>query len=314
MNKFINSIKIFSAKDFTVIAFYLFLIVLNLIFQNRVPDWGLLILSEIGLISFVILSAYFHQKYNNLFWRTVHLWYPVPYIFITFKQLYAMVHPIHPTDYDELLIKIDRFIFGADPTVVLFNIAHPVLTEFLQVVYTSFYFLPIILGINLVRRKKYLEFDYAVFMVVHAFFLSYFGYFSLPAIGPRFTLHNFYTINSELPGLLVTNFLRDFINWGESITSTMKDAAKFVQRDVFPSGHTQITIITMYLSFKLKSETKYFLLVTGLLLIFSTVYLRYHYVVDLLAGGVFALLTIYSGKIIYKRWNKFINKPCSELI
>jgi hypothetical protein len=50
-----------------------------------------------------------------------------------------------------------------------------------------FYFLPIILGIALLRKRKIVETDFAIFTVIYGFFPSYIGYFALPAIGPRFT-------------------------------------------------------------------------------------------------------------------------------
>jgi len=33
--------------------------------------------------------------------------------------------------------------------------------------------------------------------------------------------------------------------------------------------------------------------------------LRYHYVIDLIAGAVFMFFTFLSGKVIYHRWAKF---------
>ncbi len=88
--------------------------------------------------------------------------------------------------------------------------------------------------------------------------MSYLGYFIWPGIGPRFTLHNFETINQDLPGLFLTNFLREIVNSGESIPAGTSNPAEVVQRDIFPSGHTMITLIVMYLSFRLKEQIEIF--------------------------------------------------------
>lgn len=146
--------------------------------------------------------------------------------------------------------------------------------------------------------------DYAVFSVIYGFFLSYMGYFALPGIGPRFTLHQFDYINSELPGLLLTNFLREIVNIGESIPAGTVNPAEAVQRDIFPSGHTMITLIVMYFSIKLKSRSKYFLIPVGILLIFATVYLRYHYVIDLIGGALLMVFSVWSGKYLFNWWQK----------
>lgn len=309
MQKILKTLNII---DITVIAFYLFLIVMNLVFHNQVTYWFSLLFIDIAVIIFVIVFAQLHFNNNNSIWKYLHLWYIAPLIFITFKQLYFMIHPIHPIDYDDWLIAVDRWIFGVDPTVWFYQFSHPILTEILQIVYTSFYILPIILGVELVIKKRYSEFEYAAYMVVYGFFLSYLGYFSLPAVGPRFTLHDFYSIDTELPGIFLTSLLREFVNLGESIPKGTVNPAQLVQRDVFPSGHAQLTFVVMILSYKLKSKTRYFLITTGTLLIIATVYLRYHYVIDLIAGFVFMLLTFWSGNYFYRKWNVYIKKETQE--
>lgn len=303
-----NYSKNFSAIDFVVVIFYLFLTMLNLVFSGNVKEWYLLILMNIGVVTLVVTMAKWNANNQTKLSKFIHYWYPVPLIFITFKELYLMIKPIRQVDYDYLLIQADRWIFGADPTVALHKIAFPLLTEFLQIVYATFYFLPMILAISLYFNKKYLETDYAIFAVIYGFFVSYIGYFFLPAIGPRFTLHDFALTNQELPGIFLTNFLREVINSGESIPTGTLNPQLIVQRDVFPSGHTMMTAIVMYLSVKFNSRAKWFLVVCGSLLIFSTVYLRYHYVVDVLGGLLCMLFSLWSGKKLFNWWQKIFNK------
>ncbi|MFN4111391.1 MAG: phosphatase PAP2 family protein [Ignavibacteria bacterium] len=311
MKRYIKALNVF---DICVIVFYIFLITLNIIFMDRVVHTFSLLLIEILMIIFVVFTAYQHYKLNNSFWKNLHFWYLAPMIFITFKQLYFMIHPIHPKDYDDILIQIDRWLFGTDPTHFLHQFAHPLLTEILQIVYTSFYLLPIIVGIDLIKNERYEEFEFSAFLIVYGFFLSYLGYFSVPAVGPRFTLHNFFNIDQELPGLYVTPFLREFVNIGESIPKGTINPHELVQRDVFPSGHTQMTLLTMYATIKFNTKTKYFIIPTGILLIISTVYLRYHYVIDVIAGVLFMLITLWTGKFIYKRWNKYTGRKIPDWI
>lgn len=296
-----------TATDLVVIGFYTILTIINFAFYTRVPEWYILNSINILIILFVFAIAQKDIETNSKIIHTIRNWYVVILLFITFKELYFMISPIHGRDYDDFLIWIDRFIFGTDPTHYLSQFSHPLWTEILQIVYGSFYFLPIILGIDLIRCKKISGFYFLGFCIVYGFFLSYLGYLSLPAIGPRFTLHDFYLTNEELPGLFATNWIREMVNLGESISSYMPEAAKHVQRDVFPSGHTQMTLITMYLSVKYKSVSRYLLLPVGILLIYSTVYLRYHYVVDVFAGFMFFVFTMWSGYKIYNYWGKKTN-------
>lgn len=297
-----------NATDLVVITFYLFLTALNLIYNSRVHEWPVLILINFAVISFVVSVAVLDDSGRRKFWYQVHYWYLAPLIFLTFKELYLMIKPIRLFDYDYILINADRFILGTDPTKFLMKIANPFLTEVLQIAYGSFYLLPIILGVNLMMQKRLTALDFSVFSVVYGFILSYYGYFLLPAIGPRFTLHDFNNLNNELPGLFLTNFLREVVNAGESIPAGTLNPASIVQRDVFPSGHTEMTLIVMYLSYKLKVKSRYFLIPIGTLLIIATVYMRYHYVIDLIGGALFMIFTMWSGRRLYNYWQNFKGK------
>ncbi len=292
----------FRAIDLLVVVFTIFLTILNIIFHERVEYWDNLVLANVLLILFVFILAYMNKNNGNIFWQQLHFWYIVPLIFLSFKELYLMVRPIRQVDLDNVLIEVDRFLFGMDPTVALQSISNPFLTELLQIVYATFFFLPIILAIDLLLNDRMKEFDFESFAILYGFFLSYIGYFMVPAIGPRFTIHDFSATNLELPGIFLTNFLREIVNAGESISQGTLNPIDIVQRDVFPSGHTQMTLIVMFLSVKFRTITRYFFLPVGSLLIFSTVYLRYHYVIDLIAGLLFMMFTMWSGYYLYNKW------------
>jgi membrane-associated phospholipid phosphatase len=308
MLKFKSYFKILRAVDIVVISFAVILNFVNIVFYNRIDNWLIHVTLNTIVTMLIFVLAYLDKYKHNILWQQLHFWYPVPLIFMTFKELYFMNKAIHGVDYDDILIEIDRFLFGVDPTVFLDQFSHPILTELLQIVYASFFFLPIILGINLLLNNKSKDFHFMTFTVVLGFFISYIGYLLVPAVGPRFTLHEFELTNIELPGLFLTNYLREIVNAGESIPAGTPNPMEVVQRDVFPSGHTQMTLIVMYLAFKFKSCVRYPFLINGSLLVFSTVYLRYHYVIDVIAGMAFMILTIVLAKWIYNKWMPFIGE------
>ncbi len=309
MNKLKELVKHLKAFDLVVIVFYIILTLLHIIYRDRIETWLIWVVVNLCIIVVSFVLAYMESKYDNEFWNGIHYWYIVPVVLITFKELYFMIQPIRIYDHDEMFILIDRWIFGADPTHILWQISHPLITEILQIVYGMFYLLPILLGLFLLRKKRYVAMDFAVFVIIYGFYLSYLGYFIWPGIGPRFTLHDFEMINQDLPGLFLTNFLRELVNAGESIPSGTPNPAEVVQRDIFPSGHTMITLIVMYLSVRLKSRSRFFFVPVGTLLIFSTVYLWYHYVIDLIGGLAFMIFAVWTGKYIFNWWRRKIGKP-----
>lgn len=299
-----SSIFKLKSYDLIVVLFYFILIIINFVFNQKIENWQTFVLFNVLIILFVIILSYSAETYRYKVLRILHYLYLIPLVLLTFKEVYFLIRPIRPNDYDLLLIDIDRWMFGGDPTVFLHKISHPLLTEILQIIYGMFYFLPIILAVALLRKRKMVETDFAIFTIIYGFFLSYLGYFALPAIGPRFTLHEFHNESIDLPGILITDFLRNVTNTVESIPKGTPNPASIVQRDVFPSGHTMITLVVIYLSIKLKSRSRFFLVPVGALLIFATVYLRYHYVIDLIGGLVFMLVCVFTSPFIFNWWNR----------
>ena len=298
-----KTLFVLSPADLVSITFLLFLSLLNLIFLARVSEWWILVLLNVTASGLIAMLARLAENRKTGLLVGMHRWYLYFIVLFVFKELYFMIRPIHPVDYDQLLISIDHWLFGVNPTEWLYQFANPVLTEILQIAYSSYYILFLIVGIEIYRHRTLKSFDKAGFMIVYGFYLSYLGYFLLPAVGPRFTLHDFQSINHDLPGLLLTEPLRAFVNFGESIPTHIPNPVDLVQRDVFPSGHTQLSLVVVWLGFHFKPRSRWLLLTLASLLIVGTVYLRYHYVVDVLAGVLFFLLTIWSGRHLEQWWN-----------
>jgi membrane-associated phospholipid phosphatase len=278
------------------------LTLMNLFFATRIEYWKTLVLINCVVTVLVWLLAYTRHSTGSRILAALHDWYIPPAVFVSFKELYYMIRPIHlGRDYDDVLIAVDRWVFGVDPTHWLAQFASPPLTEILQIAYTSFYFLFLLVGYEFYRRGDRDLFNYFVFTCVYGFFLSYLGYFLVPAIGPRFTLHDFSALDRDLPGLWLTPYLRWFVNAGESIPMNVPNdvAIAGTQRDVFPSGHTMMTLVLMYFCARYRLRVRHVIAVTGVLLIAATVYQRYHYVVDLVAGATFMIFCVNTAPTLY---------------
>lgn len=293
----------YTGIDFVNTVFFLLLSVGMLLFASRIPQWPVFLALNAAVLIAIAMLARFAASRGHI-WNLLHGFYMMLCIPIAFREMYYLVPAIHPVDYDQALIRIDRMLFGGDPTHWMMHLRHPLLTELLQIAYGSFYLLPLILAVDLYRMKRMRAFKTVFLTVILGFYLSYFGYIAVPGIGPRFTLHDFGTKDVELPGLLLTPALRAYTNTGEGIPPDSSDPAADVQRDVFPSGHTQITLLVMVLAFRYRSRTRWYLLGIGSALIVATVYLRYHYVIDLLAGTLFAILTLQLAALLDAWWDR----------
>lgn len=299
------------SADFVTLVFVLLLIVVEVTFSSKIPLWIFYSFFNVVLFSLIIASAKHTHQNNDRSNTVVKLfrdWYLVPSILFIYTQASSITHQIHQQDYDNILIMIDQTLFGVNPTQWISQFAHPFITEILQIAYSSYYLFFVALFFELYRRNDLKEFASGSMLVVYGFYLSYIGYLLFPAIGPRFTLHDFFSTNVELPGIFLTEYLRDIVNSGGGIPFGSTNPAQFVNRDAFPSGHTQLTMVAMYVAFTTNTKIRWWLFVAGTLLIISTIYLRYHYVVDVMAGIVFFFITIWSGKEINSWWNKLREK------
>jgi membrane-associated phospholipid phosphatase len=274
-------------------------------FKNQKDKPLLTIIAAYQLIMVVLLLLFFTKVENSFLWLLFHgavfafLWWDrsqylnrikkwsvIVLIPLNFTELHYLVHTVHPVDYDMLLIQLDRMLFGTDPTIWMERFTNPYLTEFLQYIYATFYFLPIGLGIVLVKKQRENDLNFVFFQIVFGFYLSYLGYFILPAIGPRFTLDHLQSF--PLTGVWLAQDIQHLLN-------TLENS----QRDAFPSGHTAMTLLTLFYAYKYHRPYFYFMLpVTGLMLL-ATVYLRYHYVVDVLGGIILFVFTILIGSRLY---------------
>lgn len=253
-----------------------------------------LILLNTSILMGIISVATIDTKFNaGRIFKIFRSFYIFPLIFLIYAQVQYYIRVVNPGMFDELLVSWDYFIFGLNPTQYLHQFSFPFLTEYFQISYFMYFFMPLYLGIELHYKKKENEINKFAAMILFSFYLSYLLYFALPAIGPRFSLHDYWSIDLEMPGLFFTDMIRNVIDKGATIYPGIPINEDIINRDCMPSGHTMITLVNMILAFEFRSKMRWVILVIGTSLIISTVYLRYHYVVDVLAGIILALLVYF---------------------
>ncbi len=275
-----------------IVVFLTLLSVITAVFKNKVPDaYPILATYAVLLTALTLLISL--QKRNNgkLVEMTCDIIFPVAAVMLIFNSLGGLVHNINSLTYDHVLIRLDYKLLGVHPTVALERFTTPVLTEILQFAYASYYFLPIIFGVTLKIEGKEAEFHRSVFLIILCFFLSYIGYILVPAVGPRYTLNHIQGI--ELHGVFLRDVINDTLNRLEGI-----------KLDAFPSGHTAVTLAVVYLAYRFQRTLFRVFLPLAIALVISTVYLRYHYVVDVIGGVLLFIFTIYIGEKYYNRWER----------
>lgn len=289
-----------NSADKVVVAYLAVIALLILIFSYRIESWGWLCAGHAAATALVALIARWDRPLAPSPSLPVsssslpvasfaHGWYPVVLVGLTYKELTYLIPRIHPRDFDSALAALDYRVLGVNPTVWLERFTWPPLTEVLQLTYSTYYFLPIILGAVLWKKDELEKFHFFVFIVVLGFYLSYLGYIAVPAIGPRFLSSIVEAQTKPLTGVLFFRAIRETLDSAEGIT-----------RDCFPSGHTELTLLVLYYARKFHRRTFWCLLPFGVGIILSTVYLRYHYVVDVVAGALLAVMIVIIAKPLYR--------------
>ncbi|MCX5850697.1 MAG: phosphatase PAP2 family protein [Deltaproteobacteria bacterium] len=256
------------------IAIFAMLALLNLLILvfARSADATLAFYQNCALAAAVFAVARLHRYRGGMIIAFIRDWYVLPLLLFIYMEHKVLIPLINPHDVDDLLIILDRLLFfGHDPTVLMEKIMLPPLTELAQIVYASFYFLPLTLCVLAWRRDREVTFHVVASTILIGFFVSYAGYYLTPALGPRFTLAHLQ--GAPLTGVLTFDIIRSSL-----------DAAEGIMRDCCPSGHVMISMLTILLARRIGSRFFIPVIAWTLLLSFSTVYLRYHYVVDLIAG------------------------------
>lgn len=276
-----------------IMAYLAFLSIFIVVFQGYILfPFRLLMAQVVAAVCLIILVKFQTSHPNQPLLQLLRNWLPLPYIIFGYKMVHYLINSDRNPGFmmikDHWLIAADRFLFGCDPTIWLQRITRPWLTELMQIVYATNYFLPLIFVIVLYLKKEKISFQKSVFVITLGYLLSYLGYFIIPAIGPRFTIHH----PIPLQGIFLREKLHQIIYCLEGCP-----------RDCFPSGHTEIPLITLWLAYRFKRVLFwiYLPIVTGL--ICSTVYLRYHYVVDVFAGMALAGIVILLARKVERRDN-----------
>jgi membrane-associated phospholipid phosphatase len=274
----------FWAVDKAILAYFACSIVLILGWWSKLPD--ALPLLAANVIGGAVI-VYQVKRPNPTSWLFRN-WYPLPYVASCYKEMALFIPAVRTTDADQWLADLDFRIWGAHPSVWLERVHSPVLTEFLQVVYTLF--VPAVLYIAWIlwRQRRTKDFQYYAFLIAMGFLASYIGYILVPARGPRFLLKH----------------LQHFPLQGLWLFQTMQralDRLESAHYDCFPSGHTELTILAWWGSRMVSKRLFRVYLAYTPCIIFATVYLRYHYTVDLLAGIVTAAVLILTAPRLYQK-------------
>jgi membrane-associated phospholipid phosphatase len=265
------------------------ILLLTILFYPRFPQGWKLLMLFIPLVLLALALAETRRRWGKMgVVRFLCDFSPVFFVIVIYELLGGIIPYLRP-EVDDLLMKIDLALFGVHPTIWLERFFVPWLADILALAYAAYYFIPVVLIFILYFWGKEEEFSMTICTLLLGYYLSFVGYVTMPTIGPRFTLASLY--NVPLQGGVMSESLINILN-----------AIEGTKMDCFPSGHTQMTLISLWFAFVYRRPLFWIYLPLSIVLIFSTVYLRYHYVIDVAAGFAFAGITLLLGPRLWAWW------------
>ncbi|HXG62787.1 MAG TPA: phosphatase PAP2 family protein [Planctomycetota bacterium] len=260
-------------SDVVSAGYALLLAGLCVLFSARIPGWPFYALGHLAVPALTWALARCSRPAARRI-RDFDLLYAIPAFFF---MACALVHRVHPVDYDALLISIDRAIGGTPVLRGMSTIETPLLTALAKWAWISYYVVALLPGVALYRKGDPAAFEEARLAYVLAWCASYLGYFLVPAEGPGYHPQAVGVPQPAWTGHSAA--LKDLIY-----------ALEGEARDTFPSGHAAIATLTVFLCarHRLAAAARVAVPLSAAILA-STLYLRYHYLVDVLAGAALGI-------------------------
>jgi len=298
----------FEALDVVVIGFMLMLVCVCGIFSDRLPDPRAPVVAfATVLVCWIALARILNRIQAapgiSLLVRSVALCVAFPYAFMHMNMVVEFINPFRG---EMALMSIDRFMFGGhSPNVLLQDLLWPPAVDFFQMAYLLYYPLFLVLLVLLPFREYQRLAAYLV-SVGLLFSITFIGYMLVPARSPYLIAHMpefasvvglSHDVQGGQIGMLIRHTLHDV------------EALKF---DCFPSGHCGGATLVFLSLFSWNKRAGLIALPFCLALIFSTIYLQYHYVIDMVVGMALAVVVFFLGRYIVERFPYAAEGPRSQ--
>ena len=215
------------------------------------------------------------------FWHFWRHWYPHLFFLLCFEEMGTLAHLVYPGWHDAQLIAFDTWLTGVNPSLWLERFAHPALNEFMQFAYLTYFLYLLILGGSLYYRREWEAYWAAMTYSVVGYAFGYVIAVLFPVQSPWFTLAGMW--HGDLAGGPFTALINLIEKCGR------------VHGAAFPSQHVAGAMAALWGAWRHRRWLFWVFLPFVLCMCVSTVYVRNHYVADVLAGLVTGTLGYWIG-------------------
>lgn len=225
-------------------------------------------------------------------------WFPFLLLTACYYSLYSnFILRINPHLADATLAKIDAAILGNQASILLEPFIRPGITDFFNVVYFSHVVVFPGAALYFYVRREEVAFRRIMMGFLTILLMGMVSYILVPAVGPESFLAARYT--HDLAGRSLTHDVSYIISAGR------------VSFDCFPSLHVGIPLLlSLYLRDYRRKWFIPMLCYVGCMCC-ATIYLRYHYLIDVIAAFAFAPAAYFLNDFALSRWPGEKIKVCA---
>jgi membrane-associated phospholipid phosphatase len=229
------------------------------------------------------------------FWRN---WYPHLFFLFCFEEMGKLMHLVNPGWEDAKLIAFDRWLTGVNPALWFEHLARPALTEFLEFSYFTYFVYLLILGGILYFQRDFKNYWAVMTYSVIGYAFGYVIAILFPVQSPWFTLAGQW--HSQLAGGPFTALINLIEKYGR------------VHGAAFPSQHVAGAMAALLGAWRHRRWLFWIFLPFVVCMCVSTVYVRNHYVADVLAGLVTGTLGYVIGCWVMKTGSSVTTAPANH--
>lgn len=291
--------------DYATLCYQVMAAALILLFHNGTVDyWPWRFAAHVVAIFVVHALIQWYSVRPNPVTSFLRHFYPVLFYTWFFNEAGHLNRMFFDDYLDPLFIRWDQALFGFQPCVeFMWKFPYLLVSEVFYASYFSYYIMISGIGMALYLRSR-LQFFHYVSVVSFVFYICYTIYIFLPVIGPRVFFREIegYSLPADLQALASTLSYPDAVQKGVFYNLMAWIYHHFESPGAaMPSSHVAVAVTTLYFSFRYLPAIRWFHLVMVVLLCASTIYCRYHYVVDVIAGLLVPLLLIPLAEWLYAR-------------
>lgn len=263
--------------DLIVAVYLAFTAGLLVQFRNAIEPWFWLVVLHVTLITGIIALQRV-QKLQTPVIGFIRDWYPVFLVSPLFKEVELLATVVGNWSLTGHIQELESLIFGVQWSLQLSEVLpYPLVSEYLHFCYISYILLLPLVGGIWYFGQRWAEFDRLILLAITTYLLSYLFFIFFPVDSP------FYLVPP--PGEpLAGHFFYELVHWVSSRGGARGGA--------FPSSHVSVSIVVWLTAFRYDRRLAYLLLPIVLGIAVATVYGRFHYVLDVVAGGLLAIVIL----------------------